>query len=110
MSKHPLYLIWAAMIRRCYNKNTSSYNRYGGRGIKVADEWHDPKTFIMFAEKMPKYSPEKIGRKGGLSIDRINNDGNYEPNNVRWATVMEQYRNSKTFTYSNEYKELQKQL
>ena len=77
----PEYGIWAAMKRRCLSPNNPAYHDYGGRGITVCDRWLDFKMFIadMDARPSPKHS-----------IDRINNDGNYEPGNVRWATMTEQ--------------------
>lgn len=66
--ENPLYGPWAAMIQRCFNKNNGSYARYGGRGISVCSEW---RLFDNFARDM------KAGYKKGLSLDRIDNDGNY---------------------------------
>ncbi len=79
------YSIWAGMMARCYNKDNRLYHRYGGRGIKVCDRWKDsPKNFV-----------EDMGLRPNseLSIDRINNDGNYESSNCRWATFLEQQKN-----------------
>ena len=73
------------MIDRCENTRHSAYHRYGGRGIHVCDEWRN--DFTAFAQYMGD-------RPNGLSIDRINNDGNYEPGNCRWATSLEQGRNT----------------
>lgn len=67
------------MIQRCGNPNNSRYKDYGGRGIQVCEAWHDFKNF--FAD---------MGlRPDGLSIDRKDNDGNYEPDNCRWSTPKE---------------------
>jgi hypothetical protein len=63
------------------------YHRYGGRGIHVCDEWHDPWTFYRYLDEHLGPCPPRH------SLDRINNDGNYEPDNVRWATFSEQARN-----------------
>ena len=80
---HPLYNIWKNMLSRCYNKNDDRYYRYGARGISVCDRWRDIAAFI-----------EDMGdRPIGRSIDRINNDGNYEPENCRWADATTQNRN-----------------
>lgn len=82
-----LYNSYRAMKERCYNPNYHHYERYGGRGITVCDEWRTNYTsFRNWA-----YSN---GYQEGLSIDRINNDGNYCPENCRWTTQKEQVRNS----------------
>lgn len=76
---HPLYHVRNDMIRRCTNPKSSMYYRYGGRGIRVCDEWlNKPKSFIEWALAN--------GWKKGLQIDRINNDGNYEPSNCQFLT------------------------
>lgn len=78
---HYLHRLWSGMKSRCYNPNTKRWSRYGGRGIVVCDEWKD--DYITFRD----YILEHLGeRPEGHSLDRINNNGNYEPNNVRWAT------------------------
>lgn len=96
MTKHGMtnsseYKIWIHMKQRCFNQNNPSYPDYGGRGITVSPLWID--DFIQFYND--------VGARPGLdySLDRINNDGNYEPDNVRWATVSEQAKN-KRFTRS----------
>jgi len=83
MSRSRAYGIWKAMMQRCYNPNCSAYAYYGGRGIIVCECWH---SFVNFLIDMGEPPP-------GLSIDRINNDGNYEPTNCRWATPSEQNQN-----------------
>lgn len=81
-----LYRIWTCMNDRCYNPHHPHYGRYGGRGIKVCDEWKSDKSRFFDWAKNNGYSDS-------LSIDRINNDGNYEPSNCRWATMREQQLN-----------------
>lgn len=76
--------IWSSMWRRCVNSNDASYPRYGGRGIVVCDRWVHYINF--YADMGPRPSAKH-------SIDRINNDGNYDPGNVRWATRSEQNKN-----------------
>ena len=89
LSKHPLYFAWQDMKQRCYNKNRRQYKHWGGRGITVCNEWlHDFKVFY-------NWSIEN-GYKKGLQIDRIDNDGNYEPNNCHFVSQAENNRNSRT--------------
>lgn len=83
-----LYNRWTNMKHRCLNPNNTSYKYYGGRGITVCEEWrNDFQAFYDYVSKLPHF-----GEKG-YSLDRINNDGNYEPGNVRWATAKEQANN-----------------
>lgn len=86
---HPLYKTWSNMVSRCCNEDDSSYANYGGRGIEVCDEWRN--SFEAFAADMGiPPSPEH-------SIDRRDNDGNYTPENCRWATKSQQMRNRRKF-------------
>lgn len=80
------YGTWLGMRRRCRSKDAHNYDRYGGRGISVCERWN---SFEAFLSDMG----EKPGP--GYSIDRINNDGNYEPGNCRWATIAEQAVNKR---------------
>ncbi len=81
------YRIWSSMKSRCTNKNTAAYRYYGDRGIKVCERWMN--SFEDFLNDMGR----RLSKNH--SIDRINNDGNYEPNNCRWATSVEQNRNKR---------------
>ena len=82
----PIYTSWAQMHARCSNQNHNRFHRYGGRGIRVCDQWA---TFEGFLADMG----EKPGSQ--YSIDRINNDGNYEPGNCRFATYKQQAQNQR---------------
>ncbi len=84
-----IYRIWCGMKRRCYNKHNEHFDRYGGRGIIVCNEWKT--DFMNFYDWAMSN-----GYDDKLSIDRINNEGNYEPSNCRWANQKQQVVNSST--------------
>jgi hypothetical protein len=85
---HPLYNHWNAMRNRCLSVNNKQYHNYGGRGIKICDRWIN--SIENFIEDMQDtYKP-------GLTLERKDNDGNYEPNNCKWATHEEQSENTST--------------
>ena len=97
--KHPLYGTWSQMIMRCINPNTISYPVYGSRGICVCQRWIESfPNFLADVSLLPDYGAD------GYTLDRIDNDGNYEPGNVRWASHAVQRRNShqiRLITYQN---------
>lgn len=88
MSGSRLHRIWKAMHTRCYNPNSYAYKYYGGRGIQICDEWKD--DFQDFYRWSMSH-----GYAENLTIDRINTNGNYEPNNCRWTTIAEQNKNKR---------------
>ena len=79
------YRIWRNMLSRCQNANVPAYSNYGGRGISVCSEWETFENFLADMGERPE----------GLTLDRIDNDGNYEPGNCRWASTSEQGRNKR---------------
>ena len=85
-AEHPeLYNVWKTMLHRCENPRREKYAAYGGRGIKVCADWHDPREFVKWAMLN--------GYRSGLQLDRTNNDGDYEPKNCRFVTPKQNSRN-----------------
>lgn len=100
MSYSKIYTAYKHMKDRCLNSNNKEYRRYGGRGISICDEWLGDNGFDNFYNWSIKN-----GYSEQLTIDRINNDGNYEPNNCRWTTVKQQNHNTsqnRLLTYNGE--------
>lgn len=88
-TKHPLYGTWYQIKRRCNTPWAPNFSDYGGRGISICKEWND--SLEDFAEYVGPKPAE------GMTIDRIDNDGNYESGNVKWSTQSEQQRNRRPF-------------
>jgi len=94
LCKHPLYRVWLCIKRRCYGKNNENYRYYGGRGISVCDEWiNNPESFIKWGLNN--------GYKVGLTLDRRDNDGDYEPANCRFVTQRGNLLNSRLLRSNN---------
>ena len=91
MRYHPLYQTWSGIVNRCLNPKRPHFHNYGGRGIKVYEAWiASPTPFIEWIEA-------NLGpRPDGHTLDRIDNDGHYEPGNLRWATPQQQALNTRS--------------
>lgn len=85
LRRSPTYNSWMNMIQRCTNPNRPDWERYGGRGITVCEAWSDFATFLADMGERPT----------GRTLDRVDNEGGYEPDNCRWATAVEQRRNQR---------------
>ena len=89
----PIYITWKAIKQRCLNLNNPAYKDYGGRGIKMCNRWLN--SFENFFADMGE-------KPDGLELDRIDNDGDYEPNNCHWTTTKENNRNKRDIVLSVE--------
>lgn len=85
------YRVWEGMMSRCYNKNRKCYKHYGGRGIGVYSEWHNPTQFIDWCKSQGSILKE-------YSLDRIDNNGNYGPDNCKFSSPKDQVRNRRNIT------------
>lgn len=86
LSKHPIYKIWSGIISRCYYENSYSFPWYGGKGIKLCDEWKDFMCFYYWAIE---------GWETGLTINRVDSDKGYYPKNCNWIPFVDQTRGRK---------------
>lgn len=101
-TQHKLYGRYEKMLSRCYKKHSENYKYYGGRGIKVCDRWEN--DFYAFLKDMSH------GYFEGAELDRIDNDGNYEPENCRWVTHSHNMLNRKRFKNSTQFPGIRKNI
>jgi DNA-binding CsgD family transcriptional regulator len=93
MSQHPLYARWWSMHKRCYDTSHNRFYRYGARGITVCERWHSFASYL--EDVLPSY-------REGLTLDRVDNDGHYGPDNFRWTSHRVQARNRSTCIVTEE--------
>ena len=91
MTDDPVYQTWVMMLQRCNNPKCKAYHDYGGRGITVCERW----------TKFENFHEDMGPRPKGSSLDRINNNGNYEPDNCKWSTASEQASNKRNTVMIN---------
>ena len=100
-NKHPLYSTWQGMRQRCNDPNRKDYARYGGRGIKVCERWDSFENFLADVGERPGDPVMWLGYdrpKPYYTLDRIDNDGDYEPSNCRWASPTDQGKNRRRWS------------
>lgn len=93
LHRHPLYGVHHQMMRRCYDPTHDRYVDYGGRGIRVHEPWHELAVYVTYVEEV--LGPKRVAT---WTIDRIENDADYQPGNLRWATRSEQNANQRLRT------------
>jgi hypothetical protein len=87
------YFSWHSMMSRCYDQKDSRFSSYGARGITVCERWHDIENFLVDMGERP---PDRNGARPKFSLDRIDNDKGYDPDNCRWATTRQQMETRST--------------